>query len=205
MLHLIFARHGQSTANLEQIFSNRGWKHPLTPLGERQAAALAEHLRPMRLTRIYSSPLMRAVQTSEIIAAALGLNYLVHDALREYDVGVYEDSCSAEGWRLYDQVDSAWLDDTRAEDHMPGGENLVQIRARFLPFIASLTRRFANSDECILLLGHGGLYRLMLPEVVTDFSRVYSRRYNLPQAGLVETEWRQPGGLWVVGGWSPAG
>ncbi len=33
MLRLIFARHAQSSANRERVFSERGWEHPLAPPG----------------------------------------------------------------------------------------------------------------------------------------------------------------------------
>jgi len=43
-MRIVFARHGESEANLVGLFSNRGWKHPLTPHGRQQALELANHL-----------------------------------------------------------------------------------------------------------------------------------------------------------------
>lgn len=41
-MRLLFARHGESEANVDRVFSNRGWGHPLTPAGREQARVLAE-------------------------------------------------------------------------------------------------------------------------------------------------------------------
>ncbi len=73
MLRFFFVRHAQSEANVLGIFSNTGWKHPLTDLGRTQAKGLAEYLANEKVTKIFSSPVMRAVQTSEILSERLGI------------------------------------------------------------------------------------------------------------------------------------
>lgn len=82
-----FVRHGESEANILHEMSNRGWKHGLTEKGREQAAALAHNLLPIKARKIFPSPLMRAVQTAEILAEALGLEMEVTDALCEFDCG----------------------------------------------------------------------------------------------------------------------
>lgn len=85
-MKLYFVRHGQSEANLLNEFSNRGYKNGLTALGREQAHQLADRLKPDSLSYIYSSPLMRAVQTAEILSNELDLEFETKDALREYDL-----------------------------------------------------------------------------------------------------------------------
>src|SRR5262245_38874839 len=62
---------------------------PLSPLGRRQAAALAEWLAVepgvAPLAAVYTSPLRRAAETAAPLAAALGLTPVAEDALAEYD------------------------------------------------------------------------------------------------------------------------
>lgn len=61
---------------------------PLSPLGERQAAALAAWLAdPVSepIDAVYTSPLRRAAETAAPLAAALGLDARPEPALAEYD------------------------------------------------------------------------------------------------------------------------
>ncbi len=70
---LVFARHGECVANTERRYVGR-CESPLTARGERQAERLAVVLAAdtgLRIERIVSSPLGRAVRTAEAIAAAL--------------------------------------------------------------------------------------------------------------------------------------
>jgi broad specificity phosphatase PhoE len=98
-MKIYFARHGESQANIQRVFSNRGLKHPLTPAGRLQAAQLARRLQDRSVTCIYSSPVLRAVETSIVVAHALGIDYEVADALRENDVGVLEGRADDEAWQ----------------------------------------------------------------------------------------------------------
>jgi broad specificity phosphatase PhoE len=75
-MKIYFAHHGESEANLLHEHSNRGFKHPLTAKGRTQAMALAEALEGIRIERIYSSPLMRAVQKADVFAEMTGIDRL---------------------------------------------------------------------------------------------------------------------------------
>src|SRR6186997_264417 len=52
MAPVIFARHGESTANLSHTFANRDESHPLTALGRTQADDLARRLESVGVTRL---------------------------------------------------------------------------------------------------------------------------------------------------------
>lgn len=204
MLRLIFARHGQSTANLEERFSNRGWKHPLTEKGRLQARNLAAQLLPENVRHIYSSPIMRAVQTSEILASVLDAPFTVTEALREYDVGDYEDSTANEGWMLKQEVEAAWFAWQDYSRSMPNGESFLDIRARFVPFIDTLIQRNQNNAGTFLLVGHGGLYTAMLPEILANIHRSFVLEHPLSNTGYVTAEW-MPGGTLICKSWQAQG
>jgi bisphosphoglycerate-dependent phosphoglycerate mutase len=59
-MRLYLVRHGESEANVLGVFSNRGFKHPLTAHGREQAVGLAGLLAGKGISRIYTSPLQRA-------------------------------------------------------------------------------------------------------------------------------------------------
>src|ERR687898_735184 len=57
----------------------------LSPLGRRQADALAAWLAPEAIDAIYTSPLRRALETAAPLAIALGVDPVPEPALAEYD------------------------------------------------------------------------------------------------------------------------
>jgi broad specificity phosphatase PhoE len=71
-LKLLFVRHGQSTGNVEKRMQGQG-EYDLTPIGRAQATKLAHRLQSedWHPTHVYSSPLRRALQTAEILAAQI--------------------------------------------------------------------------------------------------------------------------------------
>jgi bisphosphoglycerate-dependent phosphoglycerate mutase len=80
-LRFYFVRHGESEANSLHIVSNRDLPHGLTAKGREQADMLANQLASSGITKIFTSPLLRARQTAAILAHALGLEVVVSDAL----------------------------------------------------------------------------------------------------------------------------
>lgn len=187
-MRLYFARHGESEANLLREFSNRGWRHGLTERGREQAAALARTLRDAPVARVYTSPLMRAVQTAEIVSAGLGIACEAADALREYDCGVLEGRSDPASWGQYEAVSDAWLREGRPEARLDGGESFLDMRARFLPFIERLTRTHGPAGGGAVLIGHGGLYRCMLPLVLVNVDAAFGLAHPIGPAGVVVTE-----------------
>ncbi len=70
-----FTRHGQSEANVARVVSNRGLVHPLTSQGRSDARRLAASLAGEGIVRVYSSPLLRAIETATVVAHALDAWY----------------------------------------------------------------------------------------------------------------------------------
>ena len=86
---LYLIRHGQSAGNAEGRFGGHS-ATPLSKLGKQQAELTAKALAKERVTAIYSSDLLRAVQTAEPLARALNLKINATDTFRERHVGVLE-------------------------------------------------------------------------------------------------------------------
>jgi len=202
MLRLIFIRHGQSEANLLHEFSNRGWKHPLTEIGRSQAEALAKHLKQEHVTHVYSSPVMRAVQTSQMLCTHWHTAFTITEALREYDVGIYEGCSTDDGWQAKQQVEEAWYACGEISRSLPGGESYLDIRGRFVPFIDSLVRDERYFNATLALVSHGGLFTAMLPEVISNLQRETLIERPFSNCGYAVTEAR-PDGTLVTVAWNP--
>jgi probable phosphoglycerate mutase len=196
-MRLYFVRHGESTANLRREFSNSGWKHPLTDEGVEQARATVRGLVGVTVERVYSSPVMRAVQTAQILAEGLQAPLETTEALREWSVGLYEGTADPAGWALHRQVQDDWFVHQDLDSRMPGGESFVDIRERFVPFVETLVQNGGDADRNIVLVGHGGLYIAMLPVLFTNVDWAFARQQGFPNTAYALAEPRS-GGLYCI-------
>jgi broad specificity phosphatase PhoE len=196
-MQLYFIRHGESEANVLNIISNRGRRHGLTARGQAQAAALAERLRGVRLAALYASPLLRAEQTAACLAAAGAVSAQLAGALREYDCGVLEGCADPASWLQYETTLVMWL--KRGDhDYRPAeGESFNDIRARFVPFVNSLVEQHGDTDAGVALVGHGGLFRLMLPLLLDNVTPAFALETPIPNTGVIRAETRS-GRLWCL-------
>ncbi|MBX7061351.1 MAG: histidine phosphatase family protein [Acidobacteria bacterium] len=87
--HLYLIRHGQSAGNAEGRFGGHS-PTPLSDLGLRQADSAAKALQKEGITAIFSSDLLRAVQTAEPLSRLIDVPVVPTAAFRERNVGVLE-------------------------------------------------------------------------------------------------------------------
>jgi probable phosphoglycerate mutase len=187
-MRLYLARHGQSEANTQHIISNRESRLGLTSLGKQQAQALAENLKDIPISAIFSSPVFRARETADILSAAFDKPYQVTEALREYDCGILEDQSNEESWRFHRQYFEDWTLRQNYRSKPEGGECFEDIRDRFVPFIEELIHNNSYEDAHILLLGHGGLFLLMLPLILNNIDHSFAVSQGLHHAEYVLAE-----------------
>ena len=188
-MRILFTRHGESEANIQHIISNRSLPHQLTPRGVDQAAALAEDLaKTATLRMIFSSPIPRAIQTAEIISKLDGIPFSVNDALREFDCGAMEGRADRVAWSAHQEVVRAWDEDHEFDRFIPpDGESFNDMKARFLPFIQDLMTNQQSPDGDILLISHGALLRQMLPLVINNIDRVFTKLHPLGNCQMIIT------------------
>jgi broad specificity phosphatase PhoE len=184
-MQILLARHGESQANLTHQISNRGLVHGLTPTGREQAAALAERLVDRRIHRIYTSPLLRALETTILVSRQLGIEYEVRDALREFDCGRAEGRSDHQAWLDWQSVVDDWTVRGLWARRIEGGESFNDLRMRFIPFLSGLVHQFERTGETILCVSHGGLYRMMLPQVLCNLDDASIREHG----GFEYTTW----------------
>ncbi len=192
-MRLYFVRHGQSEANVQSVISNRDLAHPLTELGRQQAMQLAQAMAALPVTRIYSSPLLRARQTAEILSAALGAPTEITDALREFDCGIAEGRSDDEAWSLSRRVVDDWLGRGNLSSRVEGGENFKDIQARFVPFVERLVQERRGSTDNLILLGHGGVFSAMLPLVLANIDAAFVGGHSITHTGAIVAEPRPHG------------
>jgi probable phosphoglycerate mutase len=145
-------RHGESTWNSVRRF--QGWLDvPLSPLGERQARALASTLTATPFDGLYTSPLSRARDTAAACGAVLGCEPVAIDGLREVGLGSWEgltfDAVQAQDGDRYER----WLQ--APVDHPPpGGEPMTGLARRVQDVLEELCLR--HPDGRVLVVSHAG-------------------------------------------------
>jgi broad specificity phosphatase PhoE len=96
----LFARHGATDWNREGRFQGRT-DNPINDEGIAQAFAIVRRLRRFRIDQIVTSPLIRAVKTAEIIAAASATPIAVDNDLIAFDYGNLEGQVVTETMRAH--------------------------------------------------------------------------------------------------------
>jgi probable phosphoglycerate mutase len=182
-MKLYFVRHGESEANTRHVISNRESTFHLTSKGMQQAEGLAGKIKDIFFSALFSSPVLRARETAEILSVTLGLPSQVTEALREYDCGILEEKSDEESWGYHNQYYQDWVQRGQYSNKPEGGECFLDIQNRFVPFIESLTRE--QDDKNILLVGHGGLFTLMLPLVLANIDHAFSTSHGMGNAEYV--------------------
>jgi broad specificity phosphatase PhoE len=124
---IVFARHGQTAPNRDGLVLGRA-DPELTEEGHRQASLLAGALAGEAVSAILTSPLLRARQTAEPIAAACGVPAVVDERLVEIDWGAWEGRPT--GSLAQAEVDRWKADDGTA----PEGETLDSLSQRVEAF-----------------------------------------------------------------------
>lgn len=153
---LYLVRHGQSEANVSWTFSYKRFDAPLTALGVQQAHATAEHLRAFEVDALYSSPMLRAVQTAEIFKTSLGLEYQTIEELREVNVGELEElPSSRETWDVHNQIHHDWASG-KLDSTFPGGEDYHGLSGRALRAFAKIVAE--RPGQASVVVAHGMIY-----------------------------------------------
>lgn len=132
---------------------------PLSERGECQAAAQAERLRNVRLAAVYSSDLVRARRTGEIIGAPHGLTPIVVPALREMAMGRWETLTAEEIERQEPEAFKAWMGRV-GEFPFPDGESVPDLAARAWPAFDRIAAE--HRGAAVVVVAHGGTNRVLL-------------------------------------------
>ncbi len=154
MATLILARHGETDSHRANRFQGHA-DPPLNELGRTQSAELAETLAGEDIARVYTSPLRRARETAEIVAARLGLEVAPVEALREIDVGSWSGLTRDEIAERFPEAYARWLDGGRGFDD---GETYEALAERVVPALRLLAAQ--HEDDVVLVVTHGGPSRV---------------------------------------------
>jgi broad specificity phosphatase PhoE len=188
---VVLTRHGLTTRSHPEQHLGQRINVALAAEGRSQAEALADRLEPVSLARIISSPLRRAHQTAEIIAArrpaVAGEPVESDERLLEMHYGAWEGL-------TYEEIDQRWRAERRewetdpARNACPGGESGNDVAARVRSLLRELLAGGAPAAP-ILLVGHSTTNRILVCVALGIPIREYRRRIVQGQANLTALEW----------------
>jgi 2,3-bisphosphoglycerate-dependent phosphoglycerate mutase len=147
----ILMRHGQADNNVRRILVGRHIESHLTEYGKKQVADTAMYLKNIPIKKVYTSPVIRTVETAKIVCRTLEVDYEIDERLYEIELGKlvgmnFEDIVQKFGnlfLKFYNENDSTL---TRY-----GVESFFSVKSRIKNLLDEIMK---NHDENVLLITH---------------------------------------------------
>jgi len=195
-MRLLLLRHGQTPSNVAGLLDTGAPGPRLTPLGERQAAAVPAALEGRRLDALAVSSLVRTSLTAGPLTADRDLRPAVLDGLREIEAGSLEMSSDLADHHTYLETVFAWSRGDRSR-RMPGGPDGDEFLARFDDAVAALA---ARELDVVLAVSHGAAIRSWTGARVRGLDVEELAHTPLANTGLIEVE-GDPASGWRLVDW----
>lgn len=163
-MKFLFVRHGKTHFN--EINLTQGWcDSPLSKLGVKQVENMSLQLKDYSINKAYTSPLGRAVETSEIILQGHNIAPIYDKRLKEVNFGILE-GINTQLVRKLHVESTDWMD-TLEKDYRPyEGENLHDVINKHIESINDIIAS-SKEDDTVLIVGHGcslyGLVKTLVP------------------------------------------
>lgn len=154
---VLLIRHGENEFVATHRLAGRTPGVHLNDNGRTQANALVEYLAGQPIAAVYSSPLVRCVETAKPLADVLNLPVLEDLAFLEVDYGE---------WQGADLRELAKLPEWRRVQHVPStfsfprGESLREVQHRAVNGVERLQRQ--HPDAVVAIFAHGDVIRTTL-------------------------------------------
>lgn len=173
---MILVRHGESTFNVERRVQGHCDLSTLTEAGRAGAQQVGAALRDLSFNAVYSSPLQRARETAELIAANLASNghlppLYLSDGLKEINLVQWEGLTFDEVKQQYPEGYRRWRDtphELSMEQVTPEGTQTFYP----VPALYEQARQFwqtvlpQHPNETILVVAHSGINRCLINTAV---------------------------------------
>lgn len=166
--HLYLVRHGETEYNRNGMVQGRGINAPLNEMGRRQAEALAAHYASHEFNAIYSSTLLRALETARAVAAVHKHAPLVSlNDLEEMSWGSYEGlNVTAKMREDFNQMREEWRQGN-LDFALAGGESARDVQQRAVSALDYIVQK--HQGQRVMVVAHGRFLRILLATILSDF------------------------------------
>lgn len=189
MKRIMLIRHGQTDWNLEERWQGNT-DVPLNAEGIGQARAVAARLKREKLTAVYSSDLMRAKVTADVIAEAHGLVATGDPRWRELNLGVFQGLTWHEIKARYpkevERMQSSYMGYAA-----PKGESRQSMQDRAYESLLEIVAREPEGASTAVV-SHGGTIRVVLLRLFHEH-QIEKRSISNTSVTTIETDgqsWR---------------
>lgn len=159
-MNIYLIRHGESTSDVKEKYDGDYDDH-LTENGFRDAETLAQKLSGQGIEVVFTSPKIRACETSEVIRDALQCKTIVENDLAEQDIyGAYLELGRNQPEEEYRRLGEILVNRDNAID---GSETYKDFKDRIIECFSDITQQ---SFETVAIVTHGGPIRCIFREVL---------------------------------------
>ena len=157
--NIYLVRHGESLGNVENRFLGyTDWD--LTEKGYKQAEFAADYFNDKKVDAIYSSSLMRAKHTADVLAKRKGLEVKTSPKLREIYGGDWEEMRFEDiAVKYKDGLWKLWLEGVSDEIATPNGESFKDVLKRVYDELEAIAQQ--NDGKEVVVAVHGAVIRVM--------------------------------------------
>lgn len=152
-------RHVETENNVNKIIQGH-LDSPLTKNGEEQARALANEFKDVKFDLVFSSDLLRAKRTAEVITLEKNLAVETTKLLRERNWGEFEGTSSGSFDKYYETLSNASDEERRKYKATKNFESDEEIITRMITFLRETAVNFPGKK--ILVVSHGSIIRMFL-------------------------------------------
>lgn len=186
MTKFLLLRHGESVTNKGNKFCGQ-LDAKLSDVGLAQAEEACEYIvNNYKIDKIYSSDLMRAVQTASPVSKKLNIEIIHEPKLREIDAGVWQDNeiaCVRE--RFPETFNRYRNGDVFVKLGDAESFNDVYLRAK--EALNNIALKHPN--ETVLVATHGGVVRMLCEHWLNISDLEMRRDYDIKNASITEVDY----------------
>ncbi len=156
---LMLVRHGQTANTVARVFCGPGGGDPgLNDGGREQVRRAAETLAASSVDAVLTSPMRRARETADLIAAEIGLPVVVADGYRECAFGAWDGLTLQQVREQWPGELDSWLD--FADARPPDGESIAEAQQRVEAELQSTLSAYAG--KTVVIVSHVNPIKLVV-------------------------------------------
>ena len=188
-MNIYLIRHGRQNSRLCNIDVN------LSEEGLRQSALMGKRLAAKTIEAVYSSHLIRAVETAKEANRYWNAEHIIRQELREISFGEMEGLADEE-------IEARFKEFKKEQEQMeldlpyPGGECAGEVIWRAMPVFEEIT---ASGFQNVAVVTHGGLIRIVITALLHMDPKYYRLLGNsLENCSITEIHWNEKTGRFTV-------
>lgn len=162
-------RHGETESNRVRRYAGHS-AESLTADGKRQIRELAERMKPFEVRNIWSSGVVRAMESAAILCSVLRAPMTVDRRLDEMVMGPWEGLTEAECQEQYREQYAVWSERPDLL-RLEGRETLAALAAR----VTDAVRQAARHEDLAVVVTHVAPIRVALLDAIQAPLRLYRR------------------------------